>query len=86
MYWCFKSEYNDFYEFRKNKPHIIKVESKKKIPIIQLDLTMSILNKFNSMTEASKELKIPLSTLSECVNGKRNNIKGFVFKKEIGGF
>ena len=41
---------------------------------------MDELNKFNSLTEASKELNIPLAKLSKCCHNKQKTAGGFIFK------
>lgn len=51
--------------------------------ILQYDLNMNFIKKWNSLSEASNELKISIGNMSSCLNGRRNNAGGFIFKKDI---
>jgi hypothetical protein len=51
------------------------------IKIIQYDLKMNEINKFDSMKEASNKLNISVSNISSCCGGKAHTAGGFIFKK-----
>jgi hypothetical protein len=51
------------------------------IKIIQYDLKMNEINRFDSMKEASTKLNICLTNISSCCNGKAHTAGGFIFKK-----
>lgn len=60
-----------------------KLSKKYSKPIIQKDLKGNILNKFNSTQEASKALGLDARNISAVTNGKRNQIKGYIFEKVV---
>lgn len=49
-------------------------------PIIQYDKEMNIVNKFESITEASKKLKINKSNITSVCSNTRKTAGGFIFK------
>ena len=49
-------------------------------PIIQYDINMNKIKEFKSRTDASKELNIPLSSISRCCIGRNLTSNGFIFK------
>lgn len=50
--------------------------------IIQFDLEYNIINYFNSVIQASKELNIHKSFIYDCCNNKQKSAKGFIFMYE----
>lgn len=71
--WCNRS-YNINYKNR-NK----KVADKLSIKVIQLK-NGKIINKFDSMTQAQRETKIPSSNISKCCSGERKNAGGYKWR------
>ena len=53
---------------------------KLKKPICQYSQDGVLLNEFESLTQASKELSIPQPNINMCCKGKRRVAGGFVFK------
>jgi hypothetical protein len=71
--WCTCSE-NNLHNFKigLNKGHTRK--------IIQYNLEMNEINRFNSIKEASKELNISLSCIKDVLKEKQKSTKGYIFK------
>ena len=46
----------------------------------QYDLKENLLNTFSSLSEASRETKISLSSISRCCQGKLKRVRTFIFK------
>jgi len=63
-----------------NRHKLIEVKS---IPIIQYNLEGEFIREWNSMTEASKSLNRPPSSLSECCSGIRKQAYGYIWKNKI---
>lgn len=53
----------------------------KRIPIYQYDLQYNFLKEFESIQQASDELKIPISCISRVCNGIRKQTHNFIFSK-----
>ena len=54
--------------------------------VLQMDLDGNVVKEWNSMTDASKTLKINLSCISMCCKGTRKKAGGFAWKySECGG-
>lgn len=70
--FMYKHEYNPNIEYK-----LIKNTKAKKV--IQLDFDMNKIKIFNSIINASEELKINDSLISSCCKGKRNSTGGFKF-------
>ena len=71
--WCSCSENNlHNHKIGLNKGH--------KRKIIQYDLEMNELKKFDTIKEASKELNISLSCIKDVLKQKQKSSKGFIFK------
>lgn len=49
-------------------------------PILQFDLDGNLLNEFYSLSEASRQLNISLSSISDCLSGRTNKSRNFIFK------
>lgn len=54
----------------------------KYIPVLQYDLDNSLLNRFNSITEAAKSINKDTSHIVSCCKGRRKTAYGFVWKYE----
>ena len=54
----------------------------KAIPVICIEILTNVMYNFDSISGASRALKIPEYMISRCVNGKRKSAKGFIFKKK----
>ena len=52
--------------------------------IYQFDLNMNFIKKWESMTQASKELGINQGDISKCCNGKRNNCGNYIWLNDDG--
>jgi hypothetical protein len=48
--------------------------------IIQYDLEMNEIQKFNKIKDASEKLSISLSCIKAVLKGKQKSSKGFIFK------
>ena len=57
----------------------LAIEASKK-PIIQYDVKGNLIKKWNSITEASKNLKIELSNISHACKGERKSAGGYRWK------
>lgn len=78
--WC-TAKYNANYGERNFK--IVKHIKKS---IYQYDLNNKFINEYESITQASKETHIPISSISACCVGQRKKTNGYIFKfKELGG-
>lgn len=64
----------------KSEEHKQKLSKANSIPIIQLDLQKKFICKWESATQASKELNINQSSISGCCRGKRKTCGGFIWK------
>ncbi len=71
--WCSCSENN----LHNHKVGLNKGHKRK---IIQYDLEMNELKKFDTIKEASKELNISLSCIKDVLKQKQKSSKGFIFK------
>lgn len=71
--WCTHSE---------NQHHSLKLGLRKTLKIRQEDLSGNLINRFNSLKEASKITGISKSSISRVVNKRRNETYGFKFYKE----
>jgi hypothetical protein len=71
--WCSCSENN----LHNHKVGLNKGHKRK---IIQYDLEMNEINKFDTIKEASKELNISLSCIKDVLKEKQKSSKGFIFK------
>lgn len=72
--WC-TIKYNNNYGNRNKK---ISINNRKKVA--QYSLNMNLIKKFNSITEASKEIKTSTSHISGCCKGKYKTVKGYIWK------
>lgn len=54
------------------------------IPVLQIDKTGNVINRFNSIKDAERNLGITNSHICECCKGKRKTSNGFVWKYERG--
>lgn len=62
----------EFCTQKENITHAIKNGLKSdNIPVLQCDLQGNVIKKWDSMTEASKELNIPLPSISNCCKNKK---------------
>jgi len=71
--WCTCSENN----LHNHKADLNKGHKRK---IIQYDLEMNEIKKFDTIKEASKELSISLSCIKDVLKEKQKSSKGFIFK------
>lgn len=60
----------------------IKKSIKNRKAVIQYDINNNLINKHNSITEASKLTNISRRTIQRCCDGVYKNAKGFVWKYE----
>lgn len=67
-------------EKRKNNFKRIGTNPKRKVK--QYDLQGNLIKQWESVTEATKALKIQSSHISECCNGKRKTTKNFIWRYE----
>lgn len=72
--WC-THKYNSNYGNRNNK--ILKHIKK---PILQYNLDGKFIKKYESITQASKETKIPISSISANCYEQRKKTNGYIFK------
>lgn len=72
--WC-TAQYNSNYGNRNNK--ILKHIKK---PILQYNLDGKFIKEYESITQASKETKIPISSISANCCKQRDKTNGYVFK------
>lgn len=54
----------------------------KHIPVLQYDLDNSLLNRFNSITDAAKSINKDTSHIVSCCKGRRKTAYGFIWKYE----
>lgn len=76
--WCSVS-YNNCYGTR-----LQRVKEKVGKPVIQYDLEGNFINKYPSLMDTSRTLKISASNISLCCKGKYKQAGGFIFKYEKG--
>lgn len=74
-----KINYKSFSSFVLNKRHN-KNGNKNKKKILQLDMNDNPIKQFNSITEASKETQISITSISEIAKGRRKPMKDFKWK------
>ena len=73
--WCTRSE---------NAIHALDAGLNNcRIPVIQYDLQMNELNRYKSVTEASKCLYICYTSISRCCLGKQKTAGGFIFRRTL---
>jgi hypothetical protein len=60
--------------------HKIGLTKGSKREIIQYDLEMNEIQKFNKIKDASEKLSISLSCVKDVLKGKQKSSKGFIFK------
>jgi hypothetical protein len=70
--WIYKENFNENKIYNYNPKNYGK-----EIEIVQLDKKNNIIKKFKSMSEASKELNLLISKISQCCTGKRKTYGGF---------
>ncbi len=68
----------DFLENFKNKK-----EGGISIKVYQFDINGNLLNTYNSLSDAHKETKSPISSLSLCLKNNKNFCNGFYWSKDI---
>lgn len=69
--WCFEGD------------HPTKPINNRKVKIIQLDkVTLKKLKLFESIADASKDVKVDSSSITKCCRGKKNSAGGFKWKYE----
>ena len=77
--WKKRSERMDYSVIAaKHNYHDINKSQQK--PVFQLDLSGSIVSKFNGVTEAARKLGISAGHLCSCLKGDRNTCGGFKWK------
>ena len=54
-----------------------------KRPILQFDKTNTLIKKYESVSEAARELDIPNSSITDCAKGRRKQTRGFIWKYEM---
>lgn len=47
--------------------------------VVQKDLQNNVISEFNSVTHASKVLKMKRDLILKCCRGKKKTLKGFIF-------
>lgn len=77
----YNSAYGYFWRFADSKNTFKDNKCKKKINQIDPD-TKSIINTFNSITEAAKCMNIDISAISAALNGKSKTSCGYIWKYE----
>lgn len=60
--------------------HVIVRSNPNKKKILQYDLNMKLIKKYNSITEAAKQLNTNQSSISRVLLGFRKQNNGFIFK------
>lgn len=73
FYWCFQNEWNNNWTPKKKTPPA----SYNKKEIYQLDKSLNIINKFDSILDASKTTGITDSSIGQCCAGKRISAGNF---------
>ena len=75
---------------KKGKPSKLKgksgmkgVKNPRATPIMQFTLDGAFIKRWDYITQASKELGINLSSLSECLKGKQKSAGGYKWKCEV---
>lgn len=63
-----------------NMYHSVKFGSSKTKKVIQFDLNMNEINKFNSLADASRTLNIKASNISACCSKKQKTAGRFIFR------
>jgi predicted GIY-YIG superfamily endonuclease len=53
-----------------------------KRPILQFDKTNTLIKRYESVSQAARELNIPNSSLTDCAKGRRKQTRGFIWKYE----
>lgn len=54
----------------------------KYVPVLQYDLNNNLLNRFNSITDAAKNIDKDTSHIVSCCKGRRKTAYGFIWKYE----
>lgn len=74
-YWCFKSNYTKEWKPREKK---YKFNSIFKAEVYQINMNdLKIINKFESLSEASKTIKKPISNIHACCKRKKRSCGGY---------
>lgn len=68
---------------QKNVEHARRMGQSMKKAILQYDLNNNFLKEWNSITEASKALKINHGSICSCCKGRYKQIKGYIFKYKL---
>ena len=76
--WC-TAKYNNSYGNRLKK---VSESNKLKKTVIQYDLEGNFINKFSSISNASKKTKTNKSDISRCINNKRKTANDFIWVYE----
>lgn len=66
-----------------SRKNIIKSNKARCKKVYQYDCTLNLINVFNSILDASKELNISKSCISEVCSGKQKMSKGFIFSNKL---
>jgi hypothetical protein len=78
--WCFEGDHPNIELANKN---INKILNRKEKKISKYDLNGSIVNKYNSLTEASKSIDGSINhigNISSCCNGKQRTSYGYIWR------
>ena len=71
---------------KENIQHAYKLglanNNNQKIKVLQYDLENNLIEKYDSLLEASKQTNISISSISLCINGKQKRTHNFIFKEE----
>lgn len=79
--WC-DIQYNNTYgtkQERQSKNHSLRCVEASKKKVFQLNKNNKIINKFESITEASKKTKIKICNISQCALGQRKTAGGYIW-------
>lgn len=82
--WC-NVQYNNTYgtkQERQSKNHSLKCAEVSKKKVFQLSKNNVIINKFESVTEASNKTKIKICNISQCALGQRKTAGGYIWRYE----
>nr|DAE13503.1 MAG TPA: homing endonuclease [Siphoviridae sp. ctVif31] len=79
--WVTNSE-NQLHAYKNNLNYVTGKAGREKIPIIQIDINGKIIERFDSIGEASRKIGIQRQNIEKVIRGERLRAGGFFWKKE----